>query len=214
MNLLRALATEIRLESVSLPSGQLAALTEWIVPFAEANPNRLSPGVLSSSYTSKPLVEVDGASVFGELAIVRLLERDGWSAVWADTYHGKFWRGMPHESQPVELPPEAAGVYHRIAGNKGSPSGCFDVIAWHDGHTVFLEYKGPRDRPNKNEPAWIESALQVGVPPEDLLLVAATRPGSGQRRQPFDPETRFAANRAPGAHSHGTEGTFGPDSRR
>ena len=48
---------------------------------------------------AKPLVSVDGDAMFGELAIVRWLEKDGWQAFWVDTYHRQqFWRVMPHTS--------------------------------------------------------------------------------------------------------------------
>jgi hypothetical protein len=110
--------------------------------------------------------------MFGELAIAHHLKTDGWSAVWADTFHGqKFWNGMPHQISPVSIPTDVRQLYDRIAALKGSASGCFDVIAWKDGRTIFLEYKGPGDKPNKNELSWIDAALKAGVAEEDLFFV-------------------------------------------
>ena len=74
--------------------------------FPAAAVGRLAEGVLSSTYTSKPLVEIDGEPLVGELAISRVLAQDGWTAVWADAFHGrKFWSAMPHVTQPVAFRP-------------------------------------------------------------------------------------------------------------
>ena len=164
-----SLATE-----VALPSGRRARITSLTIRFPAAPTARLPEGALRSTYTSKPLVEIDGESLFGELAIVRLLGSDGWSAVWADTLNGqKFWAGMPHSASPVKLPPRVRELYERIVEIKGTAGGCFDVIAWKGERVVFLEYKGPKDRPNRNELLWIDAALSAGVLEEDLFFVGA-----------------------------------------
>jgi hypothetical protein len=78
---------------------------------------------------------------------------------------------MPHKCSPVEPPATIRALYDRVAQIKGSPSGCFDVIGWKDGRTVWLEYKGPRDKPNANEALWIDAALRAGVKSDDLVFV-------------------------------------------
>ncbi len=143
------------------------------VRFGRATPDRLRPGVLPSTYTSKPLVSVGGDALFGELAVVRTLEQDGWGGVWVDTFHGrKFWRAMPHRSAPVRLPPSAQARYDSVvAANGGRASGFFDVLAWRGDQFVHLEYKGARDRPNRNEVEWIGAAIAAGVTPLELWYV-------------------------------------------
>jgi hypothetical protein len=129
---------------------------------------------LAHSYRSKPLVDIGRGPVFGEIAIVQALQKDGWWAVWADTYHQKFWTAMPGLSDPVELPPKIkallARIVHRNGGRRG---GCFDVIASTRRRTIFLEYKGPGDRANPNESRWIKAALRAGVPASHLFFVGA-----------------------------------------
>jgi hypothetical protein len=143
------------------------------VRFGRATPDRLPDGVLPTTYTSKPLVSVGGDAMFGELAVVRVLEQDGWDAVWVDTFHGRrFWRAMPHRSMAVALPTPARARYDAIvAANEGKASGFFDVLAWRDGQFAHLEYKGAGDRANRNEARWIEAALAAGVSPFDLWFV-------------------------------------------
>ena len=173
MESLFARATSVDVLPCRLPSGREARIRTLHVRFGRASPEHLKPGTLAATYTSKPLVTVDGAPYFGELAVLRWLERDGWSGVWVDTFHGrKFWRDMPQRSAPVALPPEARALYDRIvAANGGRSGGFFDVMAWRDGQSVFVEYKGPGDRSNRNESRWIDAALAAGVSEHDLVVV-------------------------------------------
>ena len=115
--------------------------------------------------------------LFGELAIARCLERDGWEAVWVDSYHSKkerlFWRDLPDRSLPFDLSrvQVAHEAYERIFIVNGGVGGFFDVLAWKGSEVVFIEYKGARDGPNGNELRWIESALQAGLDESSLYFV-------------------------------------------
>jgi hypothetical protein len=172
MNLLRNYASQIKMLRYVLPSGKPIELPTWIVRFPPANPARLTNSILKSTYTSKPLVVVDDEPVFGEIAIARWLAKDGWNALWVDTFHGKkFWKGMPDRTSPVEPPPPIRALYDRIAAIKGSAGGCFDVVGWSGSQIAWFEYKGPGDKPNRNEGLWIEAALQAGVTPDNLILI-------------------------------------------
>jgi hypothetical protein len=106
---------------------------------------------------------------------VRLLERDEWCALWVDTFHRKFWSDMPHIAQPVQPPSNVRTLYDHIAKINGRASGCFDVVAWKDERIIWLEYKGPGDKPNKNEAAWIEAAIQTGVPVNNLMFLGVRK---------------------------------------
>lgn len=175
MKYLRSLATSTTDIQYALDDGSTVKIASWSVPFPPAGTARLEGTALKSTYTSKPLVAVDGEPLFGELAIVRCFERDGWGALWADTFHGrKFWKTMPHKGSPVRPPDQVLRLYSRIAERKGNPSGCFDVVGWTGERIVWAEYKGPRDKPNKNEQLWVRAALECGVRPDDLLFIGAT----------------------------------------
>ena len=173
---LQQFATKISTTEYRLPSGTVVRIPTWTVRFPPASPPRLPDGTLKSTYTIKPLVDVDSESVFGEIAIIRWLAKDGWSALWADTFHGrKFWRDMPHRSESIEPPSPVRDLYNHIAELKGGPSGCFDVVAWRASQILWLEYKGPRDKPNQNEALWIDAAMRGGVTADDLVFVGAAR---------------------------------------
>ena len=168
-------ALEIEPVECTLPSGRQVRIRRIRVRFGRASPDRLRAGALPATYTTKPLVTFNGAAMFGELAVLRWLEVDGWDGVWLDTIHGrKAWREMPTAAFPVVLPPAPRALYDRIvAANGGRASGAFDVMAWKGAHVVFLEYQGPDDRPSRSQPAWIEAALGAGVSENDLFVVSA-----------------------------------------
>jgi hypothetical protein len=160
MHSLQKIATVVSTTEYLLPSGRVVNLPTWMVDFPRATPDRLPENCLKRTYTRKPLVDVAGESLFAELAIVRWLQKDGWSALWVDSFHGRrFWNGMPHKSDPIHPPPPIREIYDRIAKLNGSFSGCPDVVAWKDRHVIWLEYKGPGDRQNVNEARWIQAAL-------------------------------------------------------
>jgi hypothetical protein len=126
-------------------------------------------------YATKPQLDVGFGPMFGELVIVQQLRAKGWEAVWNDLEYGDAcWNGMPGPTEPVMLPFAQQMLLAKIAKLKGSRGGAFDVIAWKEGErTRFYEFKGPGDRPNKNEAAWIDAALEAGVSLFDLWRVVA-----------------------------------------
>jgi hypothetical protein len=170
-----ARATRVEVVEPVLPSGRVVRLRRLCVRFGTASPDRLKPGALPATYVAKPLVTFNGAAMFGELAVLRWLETDGWEGAWLDTAHGrKVWRHMPTRSAPIALPTSPRALCERIiALNAGRASGTFDVIAWRGDHTIFVEYQGPGDRASKSQGAWIDAALAAGVSPNDLLFVVA-----------------------------------------
>ena len=170
-----ARASEIAPVECVLPSGRVVRVRRLAVRFGRASPDRLPDGALAATYTAKPLVTFNGAAMFGELAVLRWLEVDGWEGVWLDTSHGrKSWRLMPTVASPVTLPANAQALYDRIVrANSGRASGAFDVMAWKGGHFVFVEYEGPDERPSRSQPAWIDAALDAGVSEHDLFIVTA-----------------------------------------
>src|SRR5687768_1355329 len=179
MESLVALASSIEVRTVALPGGGEAAIRSLPIRFSRATPDRLKPGTLAATYVSKPLVSVDGDAMFGELAIARWLEKDGWQAFWVDTFHRQqFWRVMPHRGRPAVLPEPLRGRYDAIvAANGGRPRGFFDVIAARGDQVIHLEYKDGREGSNRTEADWIESALRAGVSEHDLWFVVRPDPG-------------------------------------
>lgn len=128
---------------------------------------------------SAAMVELDGEHLFAELAILRLLEKDGWAGRWVNTYGGggevwKFlteWKDVPRaeqRSRPIE-DAEPRQLLARIAGfNKPRRyKGCWDVFAWRGSEFVFAECKrnSPRSKElvSKEKLEWLRSTLYIGA---------------------------------------------------
>lgn len=187
METLKRLTLRTSSERRNLPSGRIIEVPAWVIHFPPALPDRLPSDAtywkqphrrLPGSYLNKPLVDVEGEPLFGELAIARWLERDGWDAVWVDSYHSSkknnlFWRNLPDRSEPFDLSSAAIAynAYQKIHLINNGVGGFFDVLAWKQDRVVYVEYKGAGDRPNKNETRWLDSALTASVAETDLYFV-------------------------------------------
>jgi hypothetical protein len=155
--------------AISATSGKINIAT-WTIRFPQWRGQSLD-GAQKGSYKIKPLVEIDGEPLFGELAILRLLQKDGWDGVWVDTYHGYFWKGLPDQAVPCSLPATAQDIYDRIVARHGKRGGFFDVFAWRGRKLLFAEYKGEGDKLKPNQVSWIGAAVASGISPSSFLLV-------------------------------------------
>jgi len=124
------------------------------------------------------MIDLDGEHLFAELAVLRLLERDGWSGRWVNTYSGggevwKYlteWKDVPRAEQrnrPLEEA-EPRQLLARIAGlNKPARyAGCWDTFAWRGSDFAFLECKRTtsrsKDTTRPEQENWLRSALYTG----------------------------------------------------
>ena len=176
MKTLRSLAYDTVFEKRKL-NHKIIEIENLKIKFPVATPMFLQDENLPKTYLSKPLVSIEGKSVFGELAILKCLQKDGWEGVWVDTFHGHgktkvFWSDMPPKNIGT-IPKHAELLYDKIVEkNNGKSSGFFDVFAWKNNDFIFIEYKGNGDSSNQNELSWIESAIQTGIKPEQMFFVS------------------------------------------
>ena len=202
MESLVSLARTIEPRQVTLPDGATVVNRALPIRFSRATPDRLPEGTLPRTYTSKPLVSVNGAAMFGELAIVRWLEKDGWDAVWMDTFHGaKFWRAMPHKSAPVTLPPGARAVRcdQGCERRQGERRVRRDGVAQ---RRVRVRRVQGRGRPTEPERGALDRGRARGWRPADAALVRAAPVGRGVTEPGtnlFDPASPECEDSAPPA---------------
>lgn len=147
--------------------------------------SRVLDTLTDSTYLDKPAVAIDKQTIlFGELAILRYLERDHWKGVWVDVFHSSrakdvLWSDMPPKGLAPPMPPNVSEKFKAIKEkNGGKLSGFFDVFAWkgEGSDYLFIEYKGKDDSSNDNELPWINAALSAGVKPEQLCIVGYDLP--------------------------------------
>lgn len=122
------------------------------------------------------LVELDGQHLFPELAVLRLLEGEGWEGRWVITSGGKHgeiwklltrWQDVPRADQR-HVPIEDAAARQVLNGiaqvNKPARyAGCWSVFAWRNGSYLFLECRrasGSKIDPVKaRQVEWMRMAL-------------------------------------------------------
>lgn len=126
------------------------------------------------------MVELGGEHLFAELAVLRLLESDGWSGRWVNTYSGggevwKYlteWRDVPRQEQknrPLEEA-EPRQLLAQIAGmnRPARYAGCWDTFAWRGSSFAFFECKRMartgKDTVKPAQVEWLRSALYLGDP--------------------------------------------------
>ncbi len=144
-------------ESFSLAPGRVVNVPKFFIHFREwARKNeRGRPFTLEGrpidTYHGKPVLDYRGEPVFAELAILRLLESEGWEGRWVDSFGGvKFRTGLLN--QPLcALPAGPKALFDNIAAAKRSRGGCWDVFAWRGKEFLFAEAKRIKLRRTKSD---------------------------------------------------------------
>ncbi len=160
------LLTPDSLESPLLPSGDEAHL-----PKARPTFKQWTSEFEGDTYGNKPIVDMDREPMFAELAILKLLQKDGWDGVWVDTFSRKYRTAWGREGL-VRLTGERLGLLKSINQRADSASGCFDVYCWREDGVLFAESKrASKDRIRETQLRWLEAALRVGLEPSSFLVV-------------------------------------------
>ena len=123
-------------------------------------------------------VDLEGEHTFAEIAVLKLLEKDGWSGRWVNTQGGKGevwkylteWRDVPRDDQRNRVIEDAEPrqLLAKVAGlNKPARyRGCWDVYAWRGGDVAFIECKRNTGKSpdviSKDQEDWLRSALYTG----------------------------------------------------
>jgi hypothetical protein len=137
---------------------------------------------ISNTFGGKPLLNVNGTPVFAELAILDLFIKSKWSGRWVETYGATNlkpyyfyrWDDCRLKEQKIFPLPETRdwSVLEKINNNRNGHSGFLDVMVWKDEHLVFAEAKHSKnDSIRDTQVAWLEAALEAGVPVESFLVV-------------------------------------------
>lgn len=163
---------------ISFPAGRVIA--ELPAVFLRLPMWQGAPFVDDFGKKSAAMIDLDGEHLFAELAVLRLLEKDGWQGRWVNTYSGggEVWKYLTRwddvvradqKTRPIQ-DDEPRQLLARIAGfNKPRRyKGCWDVFAWRNGDVAFAECKRttPKyaDVVSKEQEEWVRSALFLGDP--------------------------------------------------
>ena len=147
-----------------LPSGRVVSIAACFRCF------KLWRGTpIRDTYGGKAVLDYNGEPLFAELAILRLIQDNGWQGAWIDTYRKRFRQSLPPHF--CDLPPHAQDFLDKANQGRKWRSGCSDVLAWSDGRYLFVEAKRRgQDAIRDTQREWLESALNSGLPLESFLI--------------------------------------------
>lgn len=152
-------ATSISLAAgskVDVPTVRLR-FREW----KEQAPERAVLGAWSETYGKPLIVGDDGQRSVAEIEIVRRLRHAGWEAAWIDTFGGAPSWMRPWTDRGIGLPTPVASTVSRLRAASAPEGRPWDVIAWRDDRTLFLEAKRRhRDRLRPGQIAWLDAAMR------------------------------------------------------
>src|SRR3990167_8186963 len=123
-------------ENLSLPSGETIEVLKRLYLFQKWKGDKVK-----NDYGGKAVLDYENNPLFAELMILRLLEKEGWSGVWVDTYGKKLRKDLPEKSDSVSLPLDKQSLLDSISKQAGGFKGCWDVFAWKDNEYLFAESK-------------------------------------------------------------------------
>lgn len=121
------------------------------------------------------MVDLEGEHLFAELAILRLLEREGWDGRWIHTTaSGEItrylteWRDVSRQEQksrPIQHDGARALLY-AIADRSGNRyGGCWSLFAWRENSYAFFEAKRQNAKEKESlkpaQAAWVRAALSL-----------------------------------------------------
>lgn len=183
MRTLRSLAEESKL---LLDNG--VEVTKLRIRFEQATAEaaEIAKHNIVSAHSTKNCVKINDKILFGELAILHLLETDNWQGIWIDSYLRRLWKTMPYQTADQmtldDLPLRPRLLFNKVLRRnltgEGKPTwkGFFDVLAWNEaGEYAFLEFKGEGDRRDGLAPdqeVWAKRAVDAGVAQNSLFLVS------------------------------------------
>jgi hypothetical protein len=164
--------TQIDSSMVALPSGTVVGVPTYMCEFSPWSGDPILAPVYNRN--SKPVVDLNGTPMFPELAVLRMLEDEGWSGVWIDNFRGRFLNAWSDPPTPVQLSARYAAILGRVPEKKGR----WDVFVWCAEDVRFVELKGKwrkgRDRIRDSQCRWLEAALSVGFHVTQFALVEWT----------------------------------------
>lgn len=144
---------------------------------------RWTEAPIAHTFGNKPLVNVHGAGMFVELALVQYFLEQGWDARWVVTYGRSRMNPLfltewldTDCCKQIHRPVASSYVCDvlqsvaKVNGNK--MGGCWDVIAWKGDCLLFVEVKREKhDRIRSTQIRWLNSALECGLTCDQFMLL-------------------------------------------
>jgi len=124
------------------------------------------------TWTSKPEVmdPLNHKGTIAEVAILSLLQKQGWECRWVNNFSRSFMKGLPVLTKPEPLPDKQKKLFDKIVQKVGRRKGFWDILAWQGNKLLFIESKGPRDTMKPAQWIWLGVASEL-CPSAEFVIV-------------------------------------------
>ena len=154
---------------ITLPSGETL-----LVPRVTPTFSRWKGETPSDTFNGKPVLEYETEPLFAELVTLRLLQADGWSGTWVNSFRRTFLNSYAPPEESI-LPTHVRDLLASISGSDKFPTGCWDICGWRNDEVIFVECKqSKKDKIRVSQTAWLSKALSIGIGLESFLIVEWT----------------------------------------
>ncbi len=138
---------------------------------------------IANTFGNKGLIDYEGVPMFAELAIQRTAVKAGWGARWVETYamKGKIpyyftqWGDSSlalQAQEPIDDQTQVNLLASIAHNNNNSYSGCWDILIWKGGHTIFVESKrNKKDKFRITQDRWLQAGVRTGLTADNFLIV-------------------------------------------
>ncbi len=157
-----------KIEQIKLRSGEIISIPKCELVF-----NKWMGEQIENDYGGKQIVEFDDERLFVELAVLRILEKEGFSGVWVDSFGKCLRREMPPSKiQYSAIANTASEIFNIINEKDLKGGGCWDVFVWEGRDILFAECKrNKKDSIRESQISWLERCLSLGLKPKNFLFV-------------------------------------------
>jgi len=124
-------------------------------------------------YNNKPIIDCEGQPLFAELAVLKILKKEGWDGFWIDAYRRKFHIAMPSKTEVAFSPPkDKLELLNQIWNKTGKKfSGSWDIFAWKGDNIKFIELKhAKKDKMRENQDNFYQTAISLGMPEDSFEI--------------------------------------------
>ena len=130
------------------------------------------------NWGGKPIINCNGVPLFAELALLKQFLASGFEGVWVETFGGpNFLTAMPGAWQvrpwSITIPEDKHDLLRSIWRTARSQA-CFDLYLWRGPDILFCETKRKGESLTRDQPKFVEGALQSGFKEEQLIVLQWT----------------------------------------
>jgi len=120
------------------------------------------------TYGGKPIVCYARKPCFPELAILRIMCKEGWDGIWVDTYRKRY---ISANGKLTTLSVDKKKILEIIYQKAKNKYGAFDLFCWKGSDIKFIESKWKsKDKIRQTQIKWLSAAIECGFETNKFVI--------------------------------------------